>query len=69
MMKLAGGDVVGEGDAEGGTNGTQARAADVFISYASPDATIATAVVEALERGGIACWGRSSGRDPRHLLR
>jgi TolB-like protein len=56
MMKLAGGDVVGEGDAEGGTTGAQARAADVFISYASPDATIATVVVEALERGGIACW-------------
>ena len=28
----------------------------VFISYASPDATVATALVEALERHGIPCW-------------
>jgi TolB-like protein len=30
--------------------------AQVFISYASPDAAIAAALVEALERHGIACW-------------
>jgi TolB-like protein len=29
---------------------------DVFISYASQDAAIATAVVKALERSGVACW-------------
>jgi TolB-like protein len=28
----------------------------VFISYASQDATVAAALVEALERRGIACW-------------
>lgn len=28
----------------------------VFISYASQDAAVATALVEALERHGIACW-------------
>jgi TolB-like protein len=29
---------------------------DAFISYASQDAAIATAVVEALERHGVTCW-------------
>jgi TIR domain len=29
---------------------------DVFISYASQDAAVANAVVEALERQGIRCW-------------
>src|ERR1700688_1080042 len=29
---------------------------DVFISYASQDAAVANAVVEALERSGIRCW-------------
>jgi len=29
---------------------------DVFLSYASPDAAIANAVVESLEHHGIACW-------------
>jgi TolB-like protein len=33
-----------------------AQAASVFISYASRDAAVATAVVEALERSGIPCW-------------
>jgi hypothetical protein len=28
----------------------------VFISYASQDATVANAVVGALERAGVACW-------------
>ena len=42
----------GEGDqriADGGTH-------PVFISYASHDAAVATALVDALERRGIACW-------------
>ncbi len=29
---------------------------DVFVSYASPDAEIAAAVVRALERCGLSCW-------------
>jgi hypothetical protein len=29
---------------------------DAFISYASHDADVATALVEALERAGVACW-------------
>jgi TolB-like protein/Tfp pilus assembly protein PilF len=29
---------------------------DVFVSYASPDAAVANAVVESLERHGIKCW-------------
>ena len=32
------------------------RTSDVFISYASQDAAVAAALVEALERRGIACW-------------
>jgi len=32
------------------------RARDVFVSYASQDATTANSVVEALERQGIRCW-------------
>src|SRR5437773_10654048 len=28
----------------------------VFISYASQDATVAAALVEALERHGVGCW-------------
>jgi hypothetical protein len=31
-------------------------AAPVFISYASQDAAVAPALVEALDRHGIACW-------------
>ena len=30
--------------------------APVFISYASPNAAVASALVEALERHGVACW-------------
>src|ERR1700692_1718676 len=30
--------------------------ARVFVSYASPDAAVAGALVEALEEHGIACW-------------
>jgi len=33
-----------------------AEPARVFVSYASPDATVADALVESLERHGIACW-------------
>src|SRR5450631_807690 len=33
-----------------------AESARVFVSYASPDATVADALVESLERHGIACW-------------
>ena len=29
---------------------------EVFISYASQDASVATAIVEALENAGVACW-------------
>jgi TolB-like protein/tetratricopeptide (TPR) repeat protein len=33
-----------------------AESARVFVSYASPDAAVAGALVESLERHGIACW-------------
>jgi hypothetical protein len=42
----------GEGQAAGAHTGTP----DVFISYASQDAAVATALVETLERHGVACW-------------
>ncbi len=43
--------------AEGGGDGKAgAGAPPVFISYASQDAAVAAALVEALERHGIACW-------------
>jgi hypothetical protein len=29
---------------------------DAFISYASHDSAVATALVEALERAGVTCW-------------
>src|SRR6202163_3766632 len=32
------------------------ESARVFVSYASPDAAVAGALVESLERHGIACW-------------
>ena len=41
----------GVGDEKG-----SGSASPVFISYASHDATVAAALVEALERHGIACW-------------
>jgi TolB-like protein len=56
MMKLAEGDFVAEGDAEGGTTGAQARRHDVFISYATQDAAIADAVTTTLEGQDIRCW-------------
>jgi TolB-like protein/tetratricopeptide (TPR) repeat protein len=36
--------------------GDHAVTPDAFISYASHDAAVATALVEALERAGITCW-------------
>jgi len=47
---------VAEGDGEEQATGANTRTPDVFISYASQDAAVANAVVEALERSGIACW-------------
>src|SRR6266513_2028686 len=41
---------------EGGDGKASGRAPAVFISYASQDAAVAAALVEALERQGIACW-------------
>jgi TolB-like protein/Tfp pilus assembly protein PilF len=43
--------------AEGGGGGRASGGAPaVFVSYASQDAAVAAALVEALERHGIACW-------------
>ncbi len=42
-----------EGDGEQKASGSTSR---VFISYASQDASVAVALVEALERHGIVCW-------------
>jgi TolB-like protein len=43
---------------QGLTDGAQANqgAASVFISYASHDVSVATAVVEVLEKNGLTCW-------------
>jgi TolB-like protein/Flp pilus assembly protein TadD len=41
--------------AEGGAKGN-AGGGTVFVSYASPDAAVATAMVDALERHGVGCW-------------
>src|SRR5271167_4492498 len=40
----------------GGEDEASVRAPAVFVSYASQDAAVATTVVEALERSGVACW-------------
>jgi TolB-like protein len=40
----------------GGATRTGGSAPPVFVSYASPDVVVANAVVEALERTGLACW-------------
>ena len=55
-----------EGDGSDPINGAQAPAPEaaagsnpaspVFVSYASQDAAVAAALVEALERHGISCW-------------
>jgi TolB-like protein/Flp pilus assembly protein TadD len=42
--------------AESGNEKASGSAPAVFISYASQDAGVAAALVEALERHGIACW-------------
>jgi TolB-like protein len=47
---------VAEGDVEERTAAAAGAKRAVFISYASQDAAVATTVVEALERSGIACW-------------
>jgi TIR domain len=47
---------VAEGGGEEQATGADTGTHDVFISYASQDAAVANAVVEALERSGIACW-------------
>jgi len=41
---------------DGGDEKASGRTPAVFISYASQDAAGAAALVEALERHGIACW-------------
>jgi TolB-like protein/Tfp pilus assembly protein PilF len=40
----------------GGDEKASGSAPTVFISYASPDAAIADAIVSSLERRGVACW-------------
>jgi TolB-like protein/lipoprotein NlpI len=47
---------VAQGDGEERTAGAAGATRAVFVSYASQDASIATTVVEALERSGVACW-------------
>jgi len=49
------GDINGQSQDTPSPEGTSS-ARDVFVSYASQDAAIANAVVEALERNGITCW-------------
>ncbi len=45
-----------EGDGEGKATGAHTGTHDVFVSYASQDAALATTVVDALERSGVSCW-------------
>ncbi|MHB8723571.1 MAG: TIR domain-containing protein [Steroidobacteraceae bacterium] len=45
-----------EGDGEEWAAGAAGATRAVFISCASQDAAVATTVVEALERSGVACW-------------
>jgi adenylate cyclase len=47
---------VAEGGAKQGMAGIQSVAADVFLSYASPDIAIADAVCGALESEHLSCW-------------
>jgi hypothetical protein len=47
---------VAEGGGEGQTTGARSGTADIFISYASQDATLADAVVAALEGQRLKCW-------------
>jgi hypothetical protein len=47
---------VAEGGGDGRSSSAQPATPDVFISYASQDAAVASAVVATLERHGIKCW-------------
>jgi len=47
---------MGEGGGEGHATGANPSPPEVFISYASQDATLADAVVAALESHGLRCW-------------
>jgi TolB-like protein len=47
---------VAEGAGQDQASGASSAGPDSFISYASADAAVATALVEALERHEIACW-------------
>jgi TolB-like protein/thioredoxin-like negative regulator of GroEL len=53
MPQVAGAPEMAE---DGGDGKASGRTPAVFISYASQDAAVAAALVEALERQGIACW-------------
>ena len=52
-VQVAGAPVMAEG---GGDEKASGSTPPVFISYASQDAAVAAALVEGLERRGIACW-------------
>jgi TolB-like protein len=45
-----------EGGGEKQVTGASSGAPDVFISFASPDSAVATAVCAALEHEGVTCW-------------
>jgi TolB-like protein len=47
---------MGEGGGEGHATGANPSPPEVFISYASQDATLADTVVAALESHGLRCW-------------
>jgi TolB-like protein len=47
---------VAEGGGEEQTTSVRPSTRDVFISYASPDTAVASAIVAALERHGVKCW-------------
>jgi TolB-like protein/Flp pilus assembly protein TadD len=55
-VKAGSGTEVAEGDGEGQATGAHTGTPDVFISYASPDSTVAATVCEALEHAGVICW-------------
>jgi TolB-like protein/tetratricopeptide (TPR) repeat protein len=57
MLRVSlGGDRVAEIGGEEQGAGARAEAFDAFISYASPDAAVANAVVRTLELNAIKCW-------------
>jgi TolB-like protein/Flp pilus assembly protein TadD len=47
---------VAEGDGEEQATGAHSATHDVFISYASPDSTVAETACKALEQTGMTCW-------------